>query len=154
MPTTVSTCLWYLDAAEEAARFYVGLVPGSEIENITRVTPEAPALVVDFTLAGARYQALNGGKGPRFNQAASIVVMTEDQAETDRLWAALTADGGAEQQCGWLKDRFGLSWQIIPQALPRLIAASDPAAAARVTEALMSMKKLDIAALEAAHRGA
>lgn len=153
MTAKLSTCLWFDGAAEEAARFYVSLTPGSEIGEVTRVAPGAPALIVAFTLAGAPFQALNGGKGPHFTDAASIAVHTDDQDETDRLWSALS-EGGKEGRCGWLKDRYGLSWQIVPKALAQLMAASDPAAAQRVTQALMGMKKIDITALEAAHRGA
>ncbi len=153
MTAKLSTCLWFDGVAEEAARFYVELLPGSEIGEITRVAPDAPALVVEFTLAGAPYQALNGGKGPHFTDAASIAVRTEDQEETDRLWSALTT-GGKEGRCGWLKDRYGLSWQIVPKALGELVKSADPAATARVMQALMAMKKIDVAALEAAHQGA
>jgi predicted 3-demethylubiquinone-9 3-methyltransferase (glyoxalase superfamily) len=107
---------------------------------------------VDFTLAGTPYHILNGG--PQFPQtvAASISVLTEDQAETDRLWAALIADGGDDGKCGWLKDRWGVSWQIVPKALPRLLGSSDRTASGRVMQALMTMQKIDVAALEAAAR--
>jgi predicted 3-demethylubiquinone-9 3-methyltransferase (glyoxalase superfamily) len=110
--------------------------------------------MVEFTLAGTPYQALNGGPHFTLDEAASISVSTEDQAETDRLWAALIADGGAESQCGWLKDRFGLSWQIVPTRLGELMQDPDPEKAGRVQQAMLGMRKLDIAALEAAHRGA
>ena len=152
MATKLRTCLWYKTAAEDAARFYVGLLPGSEIETVTRPTPDAPALMVDFTLAGAPYQALNGGAGKRFSEAASISVLTDDQEETDQLWAALTK-GGSEGRCGWLKDRYGLSWQIVPRALAELMATPDAAAAGRVAQAMLQMKRIDIAALETAYRG-
>ena len=128
-------------------------MPESRIENVFRPAADGPALVVDFVLAGTPYQALNGGPQFRFTEAASISVLTEDQAETDRLWAALLADGGAAKQCGWLADRYGLCWQIVPEALPRLLSDPDPAAAGRVIEAMMQMVKIDIAGLEAAHRG-
>lgn len=153
MAQKVSTCLWFDGVAEEAARFYVDLVPGSEIGEVMRPTPDSPAVVVDFTLAGAPYQALNAGKGPRFTDAASIAVVTDDQAETDRLWDALTGEGGKPGRCGWLKDRYGLSWQIVPKALAELLRGADPAAAARVSQAMLGMGKIDVAALEAAHRG-
>ena len=104
-------------------------------------------------LAGTPYQGLNGGPQHPFTEAASISVLTRDQAETDRLWAALLADGGAPKACGWLADRYGLCWQIIPEALPRLLGDPDPAAAGRVMEAMMGMVKIDIAGLETAHRG-
>ena len=150
----VRTCLWFDNEGEEAANFYVSLLPDSQIENVVRPDPAGPPLVVEFRLAGAPYMVLNGGPHFTLNEAASISVLTDDQAETDRLWAALTADGGSEGQCGWLKDRFGLSWQIVPKALPRLLSSDDREAAARVQAAMMQMVKIDIAGLEAAHRGA
>jgi len=153
MTAKVRTCLWYDGKAEEAARFYVSLLPDSRIENVFRPTPDSPALVVNFILAGTPYQGLNGGPQHPFTEAASISVLTEDQAETDRLWAALLADGGEPKACAWLTDRFGLCWQIVPEALPRLLSDPDPAAAGRVMEAMMGMVKIDIAGLEAAHRG-
>lgn len=155
MQTTpkVRTCLWYDGQAEEAARFYVSLVADSRIENVFHPTPGAPALLVDFTLAGTPYQGLNGGPQYRLTEAASISVITEDQAETDRLWTALTANGGQESRCAWLKDRFGLSWQIVPRRLIELMSDPDRAAAGRVQKAILAMSKIDVAALEAAHRG-
>ncbi len=149
----VRTCFWFDGNGEEAAQFYVSLLPDSLIENVVHQKPDQPPLVVEFTLAGAPMMILNGG--PQFNhsEAASISVLTRDQAETDRLWDALTADGGAEGMCGWLKDRFGVSWQIVPEALPRLLAADDRAAAGRAMAAMMDMKKIDIAALQAAFDG-
>ena len=108
---------------------------------------------MEFTLAGTPYQALNGGPQFSFTEAASISVITEDQQETDRLWSALTAEGGEESRCGWLKDRFGLSWQIVPEALPRLLGDRDREAAGRAMQAMPGMGKIDIAALKAAYRG-
>jgi predicted 3-demethylubiquinone-9 3-methyltransferase (glyoxalase superfamily) len=153
MDAKVRTCLAYRDQAEEAARFYVSLLEGSEIERVFRPAPEAPALTALFTLAGTPYQALNMGDHAALTDAVSISVTTADQTETDRLWDALTADGGAPIQCGWLRDRFGLCWQIVPQALPRLLTDPDRAGAGRVMQAMMGMVKLDVAALEAAFRG-
>lgn len=150
----VATCLWYDDVAEQAAKLYVSLIPGSSITSTLRVEPGGPALLVEFTLGGAPFQALNGGPQFRLDEAASISVSTRDQAETDRLWNALLADGGSESQCGWLKDRFGLSWQIVPEVLPRMLGDADRAAAGRAMQAMLSMRKIDIAALEAAFRGA
>ena len=147
----VSTCLWYDGGAEEVAAFYVSLLPDSGITEVMRPDPEGPALIVLFTLAGAPYQALNGGPLYAFTPATSISVTTSDQEETDRLWAALVAEGGTEGHCGWLTDRFGLSWQIVPEALPRLMASPDRAAAERVQQAMLQMSKIDIAALEMAH---
>lgn len=149
----VRTCLWFNDRGEAAAEFYVTLLPDSRIETVMRPDPDGPALVVEFRLAGAPYMILNGGPHYELTPAASISVLTTDQAETDRLWAALTADGGSEGHCAWLTDRYGVSWQIVPEALPRMLGADDAAAAARVQSAMMSMSKIDIAALEAAFNG-
>ncbi len=152
--TKVRTCLWFDGRGEEAAEFYVSLLPDSEIEAVHRPSPDAPPLVVEFTLSGAPYMILNGGPHYPHTPAASISVPTKDQAETDRLWAALTADGGRESQCGWLVDRFGVSWQIVPEALVRMLYAEDREAAGRAQAAMMEMRKLDIGALEAAFYGA
>lgn len=153
MTAKVRTCLWFAGNGEEAARFWVSLLPGSAIEGAFRPDPQKPPIVVNFTLAGTPYQVLNGPPLFKHNEAASISVLTEDQAETDRLWEALVADGGAESQCGWLRDRFGVSWQIVPKALPRLLSDPDAAAAGRAMAAMMGMRKIDIAALEAAFAG-
>ncbi len=153
MHAKVRTCLAFRDQSEEAARFYVSLLPGSEIETVFRPNPGEPALTVLFTLAGTPYQALNMGDYVTLNDAVSISVMTKDQQETDRLWAALLDGGGVENRCGWLKDRFGLSGQIVPEVLPRLLTAEDRAAAGRAMQAMLGMVKLDIAGLEAAFKG-
>jgi predicted 3-demethylubiquinone-9 3-methyltransferase (glyoxalase superfamily) len=149
----VSTCLWFDGNAEDAAEFYTALIPDSRVTSIARLNPDRPALIVGFTLGGAPFQALNGGPHYKFSEATSISVITADQEETDRLWAALIAGGGSESQCAWLKDRFGVSWQIVPEALPRLLGSPDRAAAGRAMQAMMGMRKIDIAALEAAFRG-
>jgi predicted 3-demethylubiquinone-9 3-methyltransferase (glyoxalase superfamily) len=149
----VSTCLWFDGDAEDAARFYTSLIPDSRTTSIARPTPDGPALMVGFTLGGTPFQALNVGPQYKFSEAASISVTTADQEETYRLWIALTANGGSEGQCAWLKDRFGMSWQIVPDALPRLLGSPDRAAAGRALQAMMGMRKIDIAALEAAFRG-
>lgn len=149
----VRTCLWFDGTAEAAARFYVTLIPGSRIEGMSGATSAGAPLLVDFVLAGVPYQALNGGPHFRASPAASIQVMTEDQAETDRLWGALTADGGQESMCAWCVDRFGLSWQVVPRQLVETVGGPDPAGARRATEAMLTMKKIDIAALEAAYAG-
>lgn len=143
-------CLFLKDQAEEAARFYVSLIPDSRIDAVYRPDPAGPPLVVEFSLAGTPYMTLNGNPDPVSSHFASISVLTEDQAETDGLWAALVAHGGEEGQCGWLKDRFGAYWQIVPKALPRLMHGADAAAANRVSAALMTMTRIDIAQLEAA----
>ena len=146
----VQTCLWFDGAAEEAARFYVSLIPDSRI--VTVVPGQQGALIVDLTLGGTPYTFLNGGPHYRLTPAASIQVFTEDQAETDRLWAALT-EGGEESRCAWLVDRFGVSWQVVPRALPGLIGGPDREGAARATQAMMGMARIDIAALQAAYDG-
>jgi len=156
MTHKVRTCLWYHDQALPAAEYYCSLLPDSRIERIGRY-PEGQemalpgsVLLVEFVLAGTPYQALNGGSHFTLDEAVSISVSTEDQAETDRLWAALIAGGGVESHCGWLKDAFGLSWQIVPKRAVELITGPD---AAKVWPALMGMSKIDVAALEAAGAG-
>jgi predicted 3-demethylubiquinone-9 3-methyltransferase (glyoxalase superfamily) len=155
----VKTCLWFEKDAEQAVRRYVELVDGSRIEHVVRSPGAWPggeagdAIVVNFTLGGQAFQALNGGTRVDYRTAASISVECADQREVDRLWSALTADGGAEIQCGWLRDRWGVPWQIVPTALPRLLAHEDRAVAARVFAAMSGMVKLDVAALERAARG-
>lgn len=149
----VRTCLWFEKDGEAAAEFYTSLLPDSRIESAMRPDSEGPALVVSFSLAGAPYMILNGGPHHKLSPAASISVSTADQAETDRLWAALLADGGVESQCGWLTDRFGVSWQIVPEILPKRLMAEDRAAAGRAFEAMLTMVKIDIAAIEAAFAG-
>lgn len=144
----VRTCLWFEKDGLAAARFYTGLLPNSVLE--TDAVGGAEPMIVAFSLGGVPYQILNGGPHYRPTPAASIVVSTPDQAETDRLWDALTADGGAPGRCGWLTDRWGVSWQIVPEALPRLLGAPDRAAAGRAQAAMMQMNKIDVAALEAA----
>lgn len=145
-PSTVSVCLWYDNDAEAAARLYTSLIPNSAITSIS-------PLMVTFTLDGVPFQGLNGGPHFKPTEAASIVVSTQDQAETDRLWHALIADGGSASQCAWLKDRFGVSWQIVPQRLPQLLADPDRQAAERVMQAMLQMSKIEIDILEAAFNG-
>ena len=155
----VSTCLWFDTGAEEAARLYVSLVPGSRIDHVQRAPGDWPggkagdAILVAFTLGGQSFQGLNGGSQAEYGFAASISVACADQAEVDRLWSALTADGGSEIMCGWLRDRWGVPWQIVPEVLPHLLADPDPAVSARVFAAMQQMVKLDIAALERAAAG-
>lgn len=153
MTTPIRTCLWFDGNGEEAAIFYVSLFPGSRIESAFRPDSKAPPLVVNFDLSGVPYQALNGGPSYELSPAVSISVTTRDQAETDRLWSALLEGGGRESQCAWLIDRFGLSWQIVPEALPRLLSDPDRAAAGRAMQAMFKMQKIDIATLEEAFRG-
>src|SRR5271156_2209865 len=155
----VSTCLWFGKDAEAAVRFYVSLVPGSSLDNIQRAPAGWPGgeagdvILVSFTLGGQSFLALNGGAPANYGTAASISVECSDQAEVDRLWTALTADGGAEIMCGWLRDKWGVPWQIVPEILPRLLANPDPAVAGRAFAAMSNMIKLDIAALERAAAG-
>jgi predicted 3-demethylubiquinone-9 3-methyltransferase (glyoxalase superfamily) len=155
----VKTCLWFRNDAEAAVRFYVSLLPGSQIEHVLHSPGPWPGgepgavILVDFTLGGTSFQALNGGTQADYGTAASISVECADQTEIDRLWAALTADGGSEIMCGWLRDRWGVPWQIFPEVLPRLLADRDPSVAARAFEAMQSMVKLDVAALERAAKG-
>ena len=149
MPT-LYPCLWFDGKAEEAAAFYTSLLPDSHVDRVWRSpadTPSGPAgmvLTVDFTLAGQRLQGLNGGDDFHFNEAVSFVIECDDQAEVDRLWDALTADGGEPGPCGWLKDRFGLSWQIVPIELNRLVDDPDPERARRAMEAMLRMGKIEV----------
>ena len=151
--------LWFDGDDLEAAEFYCSLLPDSRIDNIVRAptdnpsTPAGAVLVVDFTLAGQKYSALNGGPHFKFNEAVSFMIVTEDQAENDRLTDALSAVPEAEQ-CGWIKDRWGLSWQITPRRMLELLADPDPAKSRRAFEAMMTMKRIDIAAIERAAAGA
>jgi len=154
----ISPCLWFDGEAEEAANFYVSLLPDSKIERVQKNVMDSPAgkegsvLVVDFTLAGQRFMALNGGTRFEYTHAVSFHVDCADQAEVDRLWSALSA-GGAVVQCGWLRDRYGVSWQIVPTVLAKMLGDPDPARARRVMQAMMKMIKLDIAGLAAAYDG-
>jgi predicted 3-demethylubiquinone-9 3-methyltransferase (glyoxalase superfamily) len=158
--TTVYPCLWFDGKAQEAAEFYTGLFPDSRIDRVWRTpadTPSGPAgtvLTVDFTVGGLHLQALDGGPEFTFNEAVSLVWECEDQAEVDRLWDALTADGGEPGPCGWLKDRFGLSWQIVPKELNVLVSDPDPERARRAMEAMLQMGKIEVAGLRAAADGA
>lgn len=147
----VRTCLWFEGKGREAAEFYVSLLPDSFMDEKFAAYEDEP-LVVEFTLAGAPMMTLNGGPMFKHTGAASISVLTEDQAETDKLWEALT-DGGEESMCGWLKDRYGISWQITPKRMVELINHEDQTAATRAREAMFEMKKINIAALEAAFLG-
>jgi predicted 3-demethylubiquinone-9 3-methyltransferase (glyoxalase superfamily) len=156
MADKIVPCLWFDGDGEEAARFYVSLLPDSRIDGVHRSpvdTPSGPAdsvLMVEFTLAGRSYLALNGGSAFKFDEAVSFMVMTEDQAETDRLWDALIADGGQESACGWLKDRWGLSWQITPRRLMELTTDANRERGRAAMQAMMTMRKIDIAALDRA----
>ena len=150
----VRTCFWVASRGIDAANFYVSLLPDSEIDAVYEHGRPDDPMIVEFTLAGAPMMILTGG--PRFEHspAASISVLTKNQAETDALWSALLENGGKESMCGWLVDRYGVSWQIVPEILPRLFNDKDGAAADRARAAKMSMKKIDIPALEVAFRAA
>ncbi|GIL03285.1 MAG: VOC family protein [Alphaproteobacteria bacterium] len=156
MKAKVRTCLWFEKDAVAAAKFYVSLLPDSRIEKPASfehmLTGEADGVtIVEFTLAGAPYQIMQAGPHQQFNDMMSIVVMTDSQAETDRLWEALTANGGMPVQCGWLKDRWGVAWQIVPRRVSELIATGEKPRVHRMLQAMMPMQKLEIAALEAAY---
>ena len=159
MPRNV-ICLWYDGTAEEAAGFYARTFPNSTVTAVHRAPGDYPdgkqgqALTVEFTVVGIPCLALNGGPAFKHSEAFSFQIITEDQAKTDRYWQAIVGDGGAESQCGWCKDRWGLSWQITPRALLDAITSRDRAAAKRAFEAMMQMQKIDIAAIQAAQRGA
>jgi predicted 3-demethylubiquinone-9 3-methyltransferase (glyoxalase superfamily) len=151
--------LWFDGNAEEAANFYVSLLPDSRIDNVWRSpadnpsTPAGAVLLVDFTLAGQHFTGINGGPQFRFTEAVSFLIDCEDQAEVDRLWAALTRDGGSPGQCGWLKDRFGLSWQVIPRELGAMMGDPDREGARRAMEAMLRMSKIDLDELRRAFHG-
>jgi predicted 3-demethylubiquinone-9 3-methyltransferase (glyoxalase superfamily) len=157
-PQKIKTFLWFDANAEEAVTFYVSLFEDSRILSVARYGeagpgPKGSAMTVNFQLAGQEFVALNGGPHFQFTEAISLLVDCDSQAEVDELWSKLTAGGGAESQCGWLKDRFGLPWQIIPKALFKLMGDPDPVKSNRVMEAMLQMQKIDIAALEKAHEG-
>jgi len=159
MTSKITTVLWFDGAAEEAANFYTTLLPDSHVDQVLRApadnpsSPEGAVLVVDFTLAGQKYAGLNGGPNFKPNEAVSFQIVTEDQAETDRLWNAILGNDGAESMCGWCKDKWGFSWQITPRILLDLMAGDDHDRARRGFEAMMTMRKIDIAAIEAAADG-
>jgi predicted 3-demethylubiquinone-9 3-methyltransferase (glyoxalase superfamily) len=151
------TCLWFDTQAEEAATFYTGIFKDAKLGTVHRHTEAGPGpagsvLLVEFELNGQKFSALNGGPQFTFNEAVSIVVPCADQAEVDYYWDRLT-DGGQESVCGWLKDRYGLSWQIVPTVFFDMIKDPDAATAARVMQAMLGMTKLDIAALQKAYAG-
>lgn len=157
--TKIYTHLWFEKDAEGAAAFYASIFPDSRVDRVTALQSESPSgppgsvKVVDFTLFGQRFQAITAGPHHPFNDAMSIVVACDDQAELDRYWNALLAGGGKGVACGWLVDRYGVRWQIVPAALDAWLRDSDPARSKRVSDAFLTMVKLDIAALERAYRG-
>ena len=155
----ITPCLWFDGVADEAANFYVSLLPDSHIDSVSRApadnpsTPAGAVLVVDFTVAGQRFTGLNGGPQFRFTEAISFVIDCRDQEEVDRLWDALTANGGAPGRCGWLKDRYGMSWQVVPRQLGEMLGDPDREGARRAMEAMLRMTRIDIAELRRAFDG-
>ena len=154
-----STCLWFSTDAEDAVRFYVSIVPGSAIGTIQRGPADWPGgktgdvLLIEFTLGGQSFLALNAGSHADYNTAASLSIRCNSQADVDRVWNAILDGGGSEIMCGWIRDRWGVPWQVVPESLPRLLADPDPAVSARVFAAIQKMVKLDSAILEQAAAG-
>lgn len=154
----IVTNLWFDAQAEEAANFYCSLFPDSKVLNITRYGsagpgPEGQVMVVDFQLAGQRFTGINGGPEFTFSEAISLLINCDSQEEVDRYWDALLADGGEPSQCGWLKDKYGLSWQVVPREMDEMIASTDAAAAQRTMAAMLKMVKLDLGELKRAYAG-
>jgi predicted 3-demethylubiquinone-9 3-methyltransferase (glyoxalase superfamily) len=154
----ITPFLWYDQQAEEAANLYVSLFKGSKILSLARYGeggpgPKGSVMTAEFLLAGQHFMALNGGPHHKFTEAVSLMVSADDQDEVDMLWAKLTANGGQESHCGWLKDPYGLSWQIVPRRFSEIMREGDPTRMPRVFQAMMTMKKFDIAELERAYRG-
>jgi predicted 3-demethylubiquinone-9 3-methyltransferase (glyoxalase superfamily) len=157
--TRVTPCLWYDGTAEEAANLYASIFPDSSVDAVNRSPSDYPdgktgnVITVEFTVMGNKFLGLNGGPMFKFNEAVSFIIHTKDQAETDRYWDAIIASGGKASMCGWVTDKFGLSWQITPQRLLDMMSSTDQAASKRAFEAMMKMSKIDIAALERAYAG-
>ena len=156
----IATCLWFNKNAEEAAKFYAATFPDSRVTGVHKAPSDYPSgkagdvLTVDFTVLGQSFVGLNGGPEFKFDEAISFQVFTDTQEETDRYWNAIVKNGGEESVCGWCKDKFGLSWQIAPRVLIDAMTGPDTAAAKRAMDAMMTMKKIDIAKIEAARAGA
>ena len=156
--TRIAPCLWFNGDAEAAATFYAATFPDSRVDAVNRAPGDYPAgkrgdvLTVEFTVLGLRFLGLNAGPAFRFNEAVSFQVYTDDQAETDRYWDAIVGNGGSASQCSWCKDKWGLSWQIVPRALMAALSNPDKAASKRAFEAMMTMRKIDVAAIEATQR--
>jgi predicted 3-demethylubiquinone-9 3-methyltransferase (glyoxalase superfamily) len=157
--TSIATCLWFNKNAEEAAKFYAATFPNSHVGAVHKAPSDYPngkagdVLTVDFTVLGQPFMGLNGGPEFTFDEAISFQVFTDTQEETDKYWNAIVGHGGQESMCGWCKDKFGLSWQIVPRALMAALNDPDRAAAKRAMDAMMTMKKIDIATIEKARRG-
>ncbi len=158
--SNITPCLWFDGRAEEAAAFYVSVFPNSRIDSVSRAAADNPStaagdvLMVQFTLSGSPFTGLNGGPQFPFTEAVSFQIDCADQVEADRYWDALVSNGGVEGQCGWLKDRFGVSWQVIPRELVEILAGPDLDGAARAMTAMLQMRRLDVAALRAAYADA
>ena len=159
MTHKITPCLWFEGTAEEAARFYTSLFPDSHVDRIERAVMDVPSvdegdvLTVEYTVAGQPFIGLNGGPEFKFSESVSFSIECEDQAEVDRYWDALIADGGEPSVCGWLKDRYGLSWQVVPKQLNEMLRGPDREAAKRAMNAMLEMKKLDVRALQEAYEG-
>ena len=154
----ITPCLWFDDRIEEAVDFYTSVFKDGKILNISRYgdagpLPKGKVLTAHFQILGQTFMALNGGPQFKFTEAVSFSVDCKDQAEVDYYWKALTADGGEESMCGWLKDKYGLSWQIVPEALPRLLSGADKEGANRAMQAMLQMRKIDVAGLQKAYAG-
>ena len=158
MDTGFVTCLWLDGRAEEAAQYYTSIFPGSRLGKVAHAGEAGHAepgsvLTVEFEANGHRFVALNGGPEFKFNEAISFQIFCDDQAEVDRYWTELTAGDGEESYCGWVRDRFGVSWQVLPKGMIELVTDADPEKAKRASEAMLSMRKLDIEAIRRAHAG-
>ncbi|HEY7590500.1 MAG TPA: VOC family protein [Candidatus Limnocylindrales bacterium] len=159
MEARITPCLWFDGKAEEAAKFYASLFPDSKIDKVFRSPSETPSgpegmvLTVEFTIGGQKFIGLNGGPEFKFNESVSFVIDCKDQAEVDKYWNALIANGGEESYCGWLKDRFGLSWQVTPRQLNEYLESSDRDAAKRAMDAMLKMRKIDVETLREAFEG-
>jgi predicted 3-demethylubiquinone-9 3-methyltransferase (glyoxalase superfamily) len=155
----ITPCLWFTSDAEEAAKFYVSLMPGSEIRKVQRSpadnpsTKEGSVLVVEFTLGGQPMIALNGGMKQEYTHALSLMIDCEDQAQVDYIWDAILKHGGKEEQCGWIRDRWGVAWQVVPKPMLQFLSSSDAAAARRAMQAMLKMVKLDVGTLQRAFEG-
>ncbi|MDN4174013.1 VOC family protein [Nocardioides sp. SOB77] len=154
-PTSITPCLWFDDQLEEAAEFYVSIFPNSSVGHLSRYTDAGPGepgsvMAGEFVLDGIAFRGINGGPQFPFTEAVSFEISCRDQAEVDRYWEALLADGGEESMCGWLKDRFGLSWQVVPTRLYELVSDPDPARAQAAVQAMLGMRRIVVADLEAA----
>lgn len=149
----ITPSLWFDGVALEAAEYYVSVFPNSRITDVSRMGPGGPVITASFELDGRPFIALNGGPDFTFNEAVSFVIDCADQAEVDRYWDGFLAAGGEESQCGWITDRYGLSWQVVPRALSELLTDPDPARAGRAGAALRTMRRIDVAALRAAADG-